>query len=642
MKINIKWFLFLCVFLISVNLHANDIGLRIPDTTAVVNDIIYIPVYVDSSLTGENVYSYQLQISFYASRLSAHSVLTTGTISESFSMSFNNSVSGQVTIAGAGSSALTGTGVLLYIQFEALNSGSSPISFTGVENNFFNEGSPSIIFNNGSINISALPTIWVSPNTGLLTIGDSLQFTAGGGIAPYQWSVTNGTAASIDSLGMLTAIGVGFTQVVAEDSMGIIDTTNGFIEVRALRLSIPDTTVIQGQTFDVPIYTTDISGLDITAGSFTLTYTSSRLAAVDVITTGTLLSGYNAPTFNINDGQIEIAFAGSDTLDGQGILLYVQMTASLQNYGGTYISFSNILFNEDLLATSQNGYCYINHLPTLNVTPNTANLIAGDSLQFNVSGGTPPYEWTSSDTTVATINNDGLLYAIKSGVIIVSVTDSLGATDSSGNIYIYDTRVIIPDTTGPVGLTYDLPIYIGELPAGQSVFSIEMTINYETPELQAIEVVDDGTLTDGWSFAQDITSGQITFAGASASSFSSAGVMVKVKFQLTGELSIGENAWVNINDILLNEGIPLPWTVNGSITGATSKPDPPENVIIYIESDIVHISWNAVLFATFYKVYSSDDPYTGFTEDTSGTFIDESWSAPAPGVKKFYYVTAVD
>ncbi len=43
------------------------------------------------------------------------------------------------------------------------------------------------------------------------------------------------------------------------------------------------------------------------------------------------------------------------------------------------------------------------------------------------------------------------------------------------------------------------------------------------------------------------------------------------------------NAWVNIDTILLNEGIPLPWTVNGSITGAPALPPPtPENVIIYI------------------------------------------------------------
>jgi len=110
------------------------------------------------------------------------------------------------------------------------------------------------------------------------------------------------------------------------------------------------------------------------------------LDAVDIITTGTMLSGYNPPTFNISDGQIEIAFAGSDTLTGQGILLYVQMTASLQHYGGTNINFSDVIFNEDILANTQYGYCYVNQLPTLIVTPNTANVIAGD-LSVNVSGG---------------------------------------------------------------------------------------------------------------------------------------------------------------------------------------------------------------------------------------------------------------
>ena len=43
--------------------------------------------------------------------------------------------------------------------------------------------------------------------------------------------------------------------------------------------------------------------------------------------------------------------------------------------------------------------------------------------------------------------------------------------------------------------------------------------------------------------------------------------MFNIRFQLTPDLINGENAWVNINNITLNEGIPLPLTVNGSITG---------------------------------------------------------------------------
>ena len=68
---------------------------------------------------------------------------------------------------------------------------------------------------------------------------------------------------------------------------------------------------------------------------------------------------------------------------------------------------------------------------------------------------------------------------------------------------------------------------------------------------------------------------------------------------------------------------------------------PPEDVTITVVNDIVTISWSAVSGATSYKVYSSNDPYDNFTEDTSGNFNGTNWSAPLSSDKKFYYVTAV-
>ena len=68
----------------------------------------------------------------------------------------------------------------------------------------------------------------------------------------------------------------------------------------------------------------------------------------------------------------------------------------------------------------------------------------------------------------------------------------------------------------------------------------------------------------------------------------------------------------------------------------------PENVNISISSGNVELSWDSVHGATSYKVYSSDNPETGFTQDTNGSFVDESWSAPATVGKKFYYVVAVN
>jgi len=72
----------------------------------------------------------------------------------------------------------------------------------------------------------------------------------------------------------------------------------------------------------------------------------------------------------------------------------------------------------------------------------------------------------------------------------------------------------------------------------------------------------------------------------------------------------------------------------------TIPPDPPQNVTVEIIGTNVHLSWDAVTGANSYKIYSSDDPYTGFVEDISGSFAGESWSAPIGEVKKFYYIKA--
>ncbi|MBN2460617.1 MAG: right-handed parallel beta-helix repeat-containing protein, partial [Candidatus Cloacimonetes bacterium] len=67
----------------------------------------------------------------------------------------------------------------------------------------------------------------------------------------------------------------------------------------------------------------------------------------------------------------------------------------------------------------------------------------------------------------------------------------------------------------------------------------------------------------------------------------------------------------------------------------------PLNLIIWVEDDTVHLSWDPVVDAISYKVYSSDDPYSGFTEDTSGVFIGESWTTAVINIRKYYWITAI-
>ena len=66
----------------------------------------------------------------------------------------------------------------------------------------------------------------------------------------------------------------------------------------------------------------------------------------------------------------------------------------------------------------------------------------------------------------------------------------------------------------------------------------------------------------------------------------------------------------------------------------------PENVIISTSQDSVYIDWESVQGATFYKVYSTDNPSSGFTVDDSGIFDGCSWKAPLNTTQRFYYVTS--
>ena len=66
---------------------------------------------------------------------------------------------------------------------------------------------------------------------------------------------------------------------------------------------------------------------------------------------------------------------------------------------------------------------------------------------------------------------------------------------------------------------------------------------------------------------------------------------------------------------------------------------PPENLSIQIIDNEIHLSWNLVQSAIYYKVFSLDDPYAGF-EDISGEIYETNWSCSATDNKKFFYVKA--
>ena len=577
-KMNTKILILSSVFiLIILGGVKSQIQLRLPDTSVVKGNIVDIPVYVDNSLTGYNVQSFQIQINYnpnlYNTYFKPIAIFNTGTISSSFgSLTYNVNTPGQIIAAGAGINSLSGSGKLFYIRFQTQQTGCCfQLSFGNSTQCFFNEGYPTINTVSGYLDITPPPVITIEQNNGLLYRGENMQFTAYGGTTPFQWSVTNNFAATINSDGMLTAMNIGFTKVRVQSENGLIDTTDGNIEIRGMKVQIRDTSAFQGSIINIPVYTTSLTSLGIMSGNLSIGFNTSILLPMDIITTGTMLESYYN-TFNLNTpGNINFSFAGTDTLTSEGILFFIKCKILSNANWGCELQFGNVVFNQNLYAVCKNGFFSVINLPMINLYPNSGELVAGEDLQINASNGLPPYNWSSSNNTIAEIDANGLLHAKKSGYIKVTVTDALGATTQTDFFKIYDTYVRVINTPTLLNSQCDVPVNIDYLPTGQSVSSFEGSISFMQPELDFTDIITTSTLTEGWNLTYNVIGNTIYFAAASANSINTKGTLFKIRFQTTSDLTDWEYAWVNINTITLDQGVPLPKIQNGYIIGRVNK-----------------------------------------------------------------------
>ncbi len=545
-----------------------SIPLRIPDTTATQGSLIDIPIYADSTLTGKNILAYSLQLTYDPLLLQAVSVVTQGTILQQYgSPIVNTSTPGLLKIAGAGTSPLTGAGVLIIMRFNATTTGYGMISFNGNQFNYFNEGNPPVTFTPCQIAIIHAPSITVIPDQEIIITGDTLPFNVTGGTPPYQWFVTNPAVASINSSGTLTAISHGTTRVVTHDLNGLKDTTNGFIDIRPFALYIADTlSQYQGNIIDISVYATSLTGLGILSGSFSLQFNQGLMTPVGVLTNGTLISSFSSPVINTSvPGIVDLAFAGTTPLAGTGVLCVIRFMLSGTNTGSSSIVLNTPVFNQQLIPKTINGSVDVIPLPQLQIIPFSNTMVIGQiqQQQLTVTGGaTPPLQWSVSNPSIASVSQSGLLTVTGSGVIHVTVTDSIGASGISNSITIYDTWVIAPDTSiCATPQTFLYPVFIGSLqPAGKSVKSFEAKFSVLSSSAVITGISTNGTLTQGWMTAYNISGSEIMVASGSANGLNADGILFFLELETDSSFKQGDYITVMLNSLMLNEGSPTALT----------------------------------------------------------------------------------
>ena len=526
---------------------------------------------VNTDLSPHNVLAYSLAFTYNANMLQIKEVQYDAKL-EGFSNINNTLQAGKVTLTGASTSKIEGSGTLITLTLEALTAGSAALNFI-VNECVLNEGVPTASFQNGSISIASKPLITISPNTAFLAVGQTLQCNlSGSGTAPFSWGVTHPEVATVSESGLITALGHGTTRVFVEDATGLQDTTDGFIEITALSLSLPgDLQEWQGWEVDVPVNASGFDLLDVVSGQFSLSYRADVLQFLEARTNGTLLENCAVSAGEMPSGQLNLAFASTAALQAISDHLMVLRFKVLPGAAAsTALNFSKVLFNEAIKAHTVNGSFGPKILPVLSISPASVTMVAGDTLTFTASNGHEPYIWDTSDHRVARVNEEGRLIAYEGGVTDLIVSDAVGATTTLKDIKVADMRVYFPtDTLERINSLTRTRCLVNAVPsARQAVSSIEGEIAVSNAHIKMLGIETEGSLTEGWQkIITPISDQRIRFYLAGPTPFRSKGTAFYVTMELTEGFREYDRSAILFHNLLLNEGAPIPETTDGSIEG---------------------------------------------------------------------------
>ena len=149
-KIFVHFFI-AAILLTFIIANAQTVDVTIPDTSANAGESILIPIYV-SDVTGLNVLAIDIQVTFDQNVLDATGITQTNTLTDGWSLTPND-LDGQINIAGATATTMTGSGVLVYINFDVVGSenDTTDLEFARM---VFNEGTPGANAVGGTFKVS--------------------------------------------------------------------------------------------------------------------------------------------------------------------------------------------------------------------------------------------------------------------------------------------------------------------------------------------------------------------------------------------------------------------------------------------------------------------------------------------------------
>ncbi|MEZ5064429.1 MAG: Ig-like domain-containing protein [bacterium] len=373
---------------------------------------------------------------------------------------------------------------------------------------------------------------------------------------------------------------------------------------------------VVGDTLAVTLDSEDLTGLGVLAWETDLTWNANQLTLVDVTEAGTLTgnAGWGPVTWSTSSGSAAIAAAGTTPLAGTGALITLHFQLGPSS-GTAFPAFASFLFNEGTpAATTSNGQISILAAPVITVSPDTAELIPGETRQFSVFGGVSPYTWSTTDPLVGTISGTGLLNALTPGTLRVVAQDLNGVTDSSSTVFVRAMRLTTVAVPAPRGATILVPIDVTEL-GGLGIESYEFEVGFSAGALIPTGVVTAGTVhsSSGWPAPTfSLFPDRILVAAAHTIPLSGSGTLLYLEFSVP---TTGSSfTTLDLRNALFDEQyVPIQVDASISITTATITVSPETASVITGETR----QFTAFGSPTPPVAWSTTDP-TVATIDASG------------------------
>jgi len=125
---------------------------------------------------------------------------------------------------------------------------------------------------------------------------------------------------------------------------------------QTVEVTLPDTTGVEGSTISIPVRCNDVTALGVYAYGLKVAYDQNIITATGVTVEEAISLPWGTPTFNVEDGVIIVAAAGSEPLSGEGILFFVNFIINGAVGNNSIIQFADVLFNEgDPIAVTSDG-----------------------------------------------------------------------------------------------------------------------------------------------------------------------------------------------------------------------------------------------------------------------------------------------